>query len=247
MIICLPSPFKGGQLVLRHINHNSSTAPITKTYDWSSSQDAMPQDLQWAAFYADTGGGRASQGRRIAEAERASACERWGDSVSTVHPGCNTACARTALVRRMHTPGNASKLIPSNVGEQFVWVCIERLLPLWRLRICLSPAASAEHEVLPVTEGHRITLTYNLRAVHKQQWPAPSTQPKKDEKGNKAGSGTTNVQSGDWMTPGDMSASAELWAELKMLLGDREWHNKGEALDSTCINQAIPAAMRCDH
>lgn len=55
LIICLPSPFQGGELVLRHIDHNSSTAPSTKTYDWSSPDGSMPQALQWAAFYADTG------------------------------------------------------------------------------------------------------------------------------------------------------------------------------------------------
>jgi hypothetical protein len=55
LIVCLPSPFKGGQLVLRHIDHNSSSASHTRTYDWSTNGDDMPQDLQWAAFYADTG------------------------------------------------------------------------------------------------------------------------------------------------------------------------------------------------
>jgi hypothetical protein len=55
LIVCLPSPFKGGQLVVRHIDHNSTSAPHTRTYDWSSSGDTTTQDLRWAAFYTDTG------------------------------------------------------------------------------------------------------------------------------------------------------------------------------------------------
>jgi hypothetical protein len=32
-------------------------------------------------------------------------------------------------------------------------------------------ACPAEHEVLPVSEGHRVTLTYNLRALRKPAEP----------------------------------------------------------------------------
>ncbi|WIA37493.1 hypothetical protein OEZ86_014407 [Tetradesmus obliquus] len=154
LIICLPSPFKGGQLLLRHVDHNSSAAPSTRTYDWSASADAAPQGLQWAAFYADT-----------------------------------------------------------------------------------------EHEVLPVTEGHRMTLTYNLRAVQKQQWPAPFTEPGvKTSSNNLKGPGaeagqpdqkvavSSSSSNGSWMTPADVSASAELAAEVRRLLADKDWHGSCERL-----------------
>lgn len=81
--------------------------------------------------------------------------------------------------------------------------------------------ACTEHEVLPVTEGHRMTLTYNLRAVQKQQWPAPFTEPGvKTSSNNLKGPGTeagqpdqkvavfSSSSNGSWMTPADVSASA---------------------------------------
>lgn len=89
-----------------------------------------------------------------------------------------------------------------------------------------------------MTEGHRITLTYNLRAVHKQQWPATFVEPGAESaEDSKTDSGTNADQSeqqgaagnsGSWMTNGDVSASAELAAELRRLMADKEWHNKGE-------------------
>jgi hypothetical protein len=107
-----------------------------------------------------------------------------------------------------------------------------------------SLCCSAEHEVLPVTEGHRITLTYNLRAVHKQQWPAPVVS--KSGKEDDARSGPNNGQakqegaagssgsSGSWMTHGDVSASAELAAELRRLMADKDWHSNGEKHCNFC-------------
>lgn len=108
----------------------------------------------------------------------------------------------------------------------------------------LSPA---EHEVLPVTEGYRITLTYNLRAVQKQPWPAPFTEPaaKAASEGHPEGEGeaapSANGQPADngtgssreWMTPGDVSSSAELAADLQGLLADEEWHAQGAAAAAT--------------
>jgi hypothetical protein len=99
------------------------------------------------------------------------------------------------------------------------------------------PCCPAEHEVLPVTEGHRITLTYNLRAVHKQQWPAPYTEPGAEaDADNKQGTNNDQAEqegaagsSGSWMTHGDVSASAELAAELRRLMADKDWHSEGEA------------------
>lgn len=32
----------------------------------------------------------------------------------------------------------------------------------------------------------------------------------------------------DWMTPADVSSSAELTAEFRSLLADESWHSKGE-------------------
>jgi hypothetical protein len=56
LIVCLPTSFKGGQLVLRHIDHNSTATPPSKTFDWgATTATGTTQGLQWAAFYADTG------------------------------------------------------------------------------------------------------------------------------------------------------------------------------------------------
>jgi hypothetical protein len=89
-----------------------------------------------------------------------------------------------------------------------------------------------------VTEGHRITLTYNLRAVHKQQWPAPFADAAAQSEQDNAEESCVSIEmsaqasaagsSGSWLTPGDVSASAELAAELKRLVADNDWHPKGE-------------------
>jgi len=156
LIICLPTPFAGGQLVLRHINHNSSSLPLSHTFDWAKqlNDPAGQQALQWAAFYNDT-----------------------------------------------------------------------------------------EHEVLPVTEGHRITLTYNLRAP---QNPDGAVEPDALDFGltdDEEPSGLPteppgktqpedNVVSSSWMTAADVSASTALTAQLKQLLADKAWHTQGETAEA---------------
>lgn len=45
LVICLPSRFTGGELVLRH----SQKCGITHQFDWAGQSDK----LQWAAFYSD--------------------------------------------------------------------------------------------------------------------------------------------------------------------------------------------------
>uniref|UniRef100_A0A383VSD5 Fe2OG dioxygenase domain-containing protein n=1 Tax=Tetradesmus obliquus TaxID=3088 RepID=A0A383VSD5_TETOB len=124
LIICLPSPFKGGQLLLRHVDHNSSAAPSTRTYDWSASADAAPQGLQWAAFYADTG---------------------------------------------VKTSSNNLKGPGTEAGQP-------------------------------------------------------------DQKGAVSSSSSSSSSNGSWMTPADVSASAELVAEVRRLLADKDWHGSGERL-----------------
>lgn len=43
MVVCLPAPFKGGNLIIRH--HDAEV-----DYDWSQ---ASSSTIQWAAFYSD--------------------------------------------------------------------------------------------------------------------------------------------------------------------------------------------------
>ena len=46
LVVCLPSQFTGGALVTRHNGEQI-------TYDWSSTPNDPPQNIQWAAFYSD--------------------------------------------------------------------------------------------------------------------------------------------------------------------------------------------------
>lgn len=43
LVVCLPSAFKGGDLIVRHQGSNVS-------FDWSTRSDST---IQWAAFYSD--------------------------------------------------------------------------------------------------------------------------------------------------------------------------------------------------
>jgi hypothetical protein len=107
----------------------------------------------------------------------------------------------------------------------------------------------AEHEVLPVSEGHRVTLTYNLRALHKQAEPAVTAHMTPQDATKlaaveqmvaadnvarpKAGSSDMSSSGSDnttWMTAADVSASAELAAELQAAMADKTWHPEGEGL-----------------
>ncbi|MCJ1368758.1 hypothetical protein MMC16_007904 [Acarospora aff. strigata] len=45
LVLCLPSPFEGGQLVIRHKSGQ-------KVYDWGAAEQDS-QKVQWAAFYSD--------------------------------------------------------------------------------------------------------------------------------------------------------------------------------------------------
>ena len=45
LVLCLPSPFEGGQLLIRHKEHK-------KVYDWGAAA-GNSQQIQWAAFYSD--------------------------------------------------------------------------------------------------------------------------------------------------------------------------------------------------
>ena len=146
--MCLPGPFTGGQLVLRHVDHNRPGPRLTRTFDWSVGQGKGQDQLQWVVFNTDT-----------------------------------------------------------------------------------------EHEVLPVTEGHRITLTYNLRAVEAQPVAATGeeeqmllTQGGEGEVGRLASAAAklSSNSSEPWMTEADVSASAELAAQLKTLMADPSWHKEGE-------------------
>ena len=46
LVVCLPSQFSGGALVTRHNGQEIA-------YDWSSTCDDPPEEVQWAAFYSD--------------------------------------------------------------------------------------------------------------------------------------------------------------------------------------------------
>jgi hypothetical protein len=114
-----------------------------------------------------------------------------------------------------------------------------------------------EHEVLPVSEGHRVTLTYNLRALHKQAAPMTAHMTPQDatklaaveqtvatdmaadpqDRSSSSSSRTPSSGSGNtaWMTAADVSASAELAAELQAAMADKTWHPGGEALTAAVI------------
>jgi hypothetical protein len=59
--------------------------------------------------------------------------------------------------------------------------------------------------------------------VGKQYWPAPFAKP-----AAKPAEEEDAVSSADWLTPGDVSASSELVAEIRRLLADKDWHSNGE-------------------
>lgn len=46
LVLCLPSPFEGGQLVIKHNSCESA-------YDWSLSNSSSSNTIHWAAFYSD--------------------------------------------------------------------------------------------------------------------------------------------------------------------------------------------------
>lgn len=47
------------------------------------------------------------------------------------------------------------------------------------------------------------------------------------EAGGSSSDGGGAGAGGSWMTAGDVSASAELTAEIKRLMADKKWYNKG--------------------
>jgi hypothetical protein len=155
LVVCLPSPHAGGELVLRH----GTSSDASHTVDWSfdkpaagtnvkkqSSGDIHQQlgSLQWAAFYSDT-----------------------------------------------------------------------------------------EHEVMPVTEGYRVTLTYNLRAVSVASSASGAAAAKLPEPSRPSTASIAAAAAGgaavdtSWLTTADVASSAGLVAQLKQLLADERWHPEG--------------------
>lgn len=96
-----------------------------------------------------------------------------------------------------------------------------------------------------MSEGHRVTLTYNLRALSEtatglepgqrllDRKLATAEQKLAQENGvrlhESSNRGDTSSSGKGWVTAADVSASAELAAELKTLLADKTWHGEGEA------------------
>jgi hypothetical protein len=110
----------------------------------------------------------------------------------------------------------------------------------------------AEHEVLPVSEGHRVTLTYNLRALHKTKaelLTAGMTSQDATElaavEQTVASDNAAEAQDGStaWMTAADVSASAELAAELQAAMADKTWHPEGEGLSSVVVCPGMSVSM----
>jgi hypothetical protein len=136
----------------------------------------------------------------------------------------------------------------TNLASTFQGVAVK--LVMYCAHVC-----PAEHEVLPVSEGHRVTLTYNLRALHKTAEVMAARKRRKAavnlaaveqtvaaenaaDSQDSSSSHTSSSGSGSstWMTAADVSASAELAAELQAAMADKTWHPEGEALSAvSCL------------
>jgi hypothetical protein len=187
LVVCLPSPHRGGGLVLRQQNSSGeSSDSLTHEFDWSLDSQA-------------TRAANASAGGKTAAAN--SNQEALG------------AMQRAAFY------------------------------------------SDSEHEVLPVTDGYRITLTYNLRAVgHSSSGSsgkgsnqsAESAEDAQDtaaaaatavaEPSNKTDSGSSkgaaggSAADGSWMTSADVASSRRLVDTVQALLSNKDWHPEDDTM-----------------
>jgi hypothetical protein len=104
--------------------------------------------------------------------------------------------------------------------------------------------SDSEHEVLPVTDGYRITLTYNLRAVGYNSGgnslAASLTPALSIAARHSVGENTAVIPLCDysWLSAADVASSAGLVGHLKKLLADERWHPEGACIGhGSCIQQ----------
>jgi hypothetical protein len=116
--------------------------------------------------------------------------------------------------------------------------------------------SDSEHEVLPVTDGYRITLTYNLRAVGRSSGynsdtasalnltaaeaedkdtapgeavdiAADSSDDDSNEEALPPVAARAIPGDASWLTAADVASSAGLVRHIKKLLADERWHPEG--------------------
>lgn len=87
-------------------------------------------------------------------------------------------------------------------------------------------ALCSEHEVLPVSSGYRITLTYHLRTVP-QEVNSSTSKPADDGTDREATATADAHADGGWMTSADIKSSRELLHKVTELMRDPAWHTEG--------------------